>query len=156
MMRFNLFMAAIIVSMSLIAPVPVHAGQSDKRLDIYWIDVEGGASTLIVTPAGESVLVDTGNPGERDPGRIVDAMRIAGVKEINTLVVTHYHVDHMGGAPMLAAWMPIHTIYDNADQNVSRDKASPEYLATKCDQRIMINLGDEIPLKQNDGSPKLT
>src|SRR3954468_11238941 len=111
----------------------IRAAAAPRNLDFYFIDTEGGASTLIVTPAGESVLVDTGNPGERDPGRIVDAMRIAGVKEINTLVVTHYHVDHMGGAPTLAEWMPIHTIYDNADQNVSRDKASPEYLATKCD-----------------------
>jgi competence protein ComEC len=129
---------------------------ADGKLSIYFIDTEGGASTLIVTPAHESVLIDTGNPGERDPGRIVDATRAAGINEINYLIVTHYHVDHMGGAPTLAQWMPIHTIYDNANQNVSRDKASPEYLATKCDQRIMINPGDEIPLKQNDGSPKLT
>jgi beta-lactamase superfamily II metal-dependent hydrolase len=133
-----------------------HAVALARNLDFYFIDTEGGASTLIVTPAGESVLIDTGNPGERDPGRIVDATRIAGIKEINTLVVTHYHVDHMGGAPTLGEWMPIHTIYDNADQNVSRDKASPEYLATKCDRRIMINPGDTIPLKQAEGAPNLS
>jgi hypothetical protein len=125
-------------------------------LDIYFCDTEGGAGTLIVTPAGESVLVDTGNPGERDPGRIAAAAKIAGIDHIDTLVTTHYHVDHMGGAPTLATMLPIHTIYDNADQNVSRDKASPEYLATPCDKKVMINPGDELPLKQAPGGPKLT
>src|SRR3954468_3593174 len=78
------------------------------KLSFYFIDTEGGASTLIVTPAGESVLIDTGNPGERDPGRIVDATRAAGLTAIDYLIVTHYHVDHMGGAPTLGEWMPIH------------------------------------------------
>jgi competence protein ComEC len=133
-----------------------NAFAGDGKLHIYFIDTEGGGGTLIVTPAGESVLVDTGNPGDRDPGRIVTAAKDAGISAIDTLVVTHYHIDHMGGAPTLAKLMPIHTIYDNADQNVSRDKASPEYLATKCDKRIMINPGDELPLKQADGSAKIS
>src|SRR4051794_23478369 len=67
-----------------------------RKLEIYFCDTEGGAGTLIVTPAGESVLVDTGNPGERDPGRIAAAAKLAGLDHIDTLVVTHYHVDHMG------------------------------------------------------------
>src|SRR4051794_25940809 len=105
--------------------IAIRADAANRNLEMYFIDTEGGASTLIITPAGETVLIDTGNPGERDAGRIVDAMRAADVKEINNLVVTHYHVDHMGGAPQLGEWRHIHTIYDNADQNVSRDKASP-------------------------------
>src|SRR6185436_5919402 len=128
---------------------------ADRQLEIYFIDVEGGAATLIVTPAGESVLVDTGNPGERDPGRIAEAAKVAGIKEIDHLVVTHYHVDHMGGAHALGDLMPIHVIYDNADQNPSRDKPSPEYLATRCDKKVMLSANDEIPLKQAEGSPKL-
>ncbi len=62
---------------------PLSAGQADGRLDIYWVDVEGGGATLIVTPQNESILIDTGNPGVRDPGRIAQAVtRVAGLKKI--------------------------------------------------------------------------
>ena len=75
------------------------AGPADKRLDMYWIDVEGGAATLLVTPAGETVLIDTGNPGRRDPDRIVKALtKSPGMKQIDHLIITHYHGDHFGGA----------------------------------------------------------
>src|SRR5262245_9110324 len=84
------------------------AGVSDHRLDVYWIDTEGGAATLIVTPAGESVLIDTGNPGGRDAGRIhKTATEVAGLEKIDHLVVTHLHTDHFGGAAELAALMPV-------------------------------------------------
>ncbi|MBT6851033.1 MAG: MBL fold metallo-hydrolase, partial [Opitutae bacterium] len=60
-------------------------------LDVYWVDVEGGAATLIVTPAGESLLVDTGNPGTRDAGRIHHvATKIAGLRKIDHLITTHF------------------------------------------------------------------
>src|SRR6187549_1010764 len=75
------------------------ASPVDKRLDIYWIDVEGGAATLLVTPAGETVLIDTGNPGRRDPDRIVKAVtEVAGMKQIDHLIITHFHGDHFGGS----------------------------------------------------------
>jgi glyoxylase-like metal-dependent hydrolase (beta-lactamase superfamily II) len=68
------------------------AGRADGRLDIYWIDVEGGAATLIVTPQGESVLIDTGNPGHRDPDRIVKtAAHEAGLRQLDHVIITHYH-----------------------------------------------------------------
>ena len=72
-----------------------------RTLDIYWIDVEGGASTLIVAPSGESLLVDTGFPGndDRDAKRIQAAAMAAGLTRIDNLVITHFHVDHVGGAP---------------------------------------------------------
>ncbi len=70
-------------------------GVSDGRFDIFWIDVEGGAATLIVTPAGESILIDTGNPGNRDLQRIVKvAAHEAGIRRIDHLVITHYLRDH--------------------------------------------------------------
>src|SRR5689334_19257535 len=79
------------------------AGPADGKLDIYWADVEGGAATLIVSPTGETLLVDTGNPGQRDPGRIVEVLtKVAGLRQIDHLVVTHYHGDHFGGAATLA------------------------------------------------------
>jgi competence protein ComEC len=144
------------VALLMLALIGCAAPTKTNSLSIYFIDTEGGAATLIVTPAGESVLVDTGNPGERDSGRIAAAAKDAGLKKIDTLVVTHYHVDHMGGAPQLAKLIPIGTIYDNADQNVSRDKPSPEYLSTQCDQKVMINPGDLLPVKQTPGTPQLS
>jgi competence protein ComEC len=91
--------AAIMISLA----APARASDSDLR--IYFIDVEGGQSTLIVTPAGQSLLVDTGWPGfnDRDADRIVAAAREAGLKRIDYLLVTHFHVDHVGGVPQLAA-----------------------------------------------------
>src|SRR5437899_2742174 len=77
--------------------LPALAGPNDKTLDVYWVDVEGGGATLIVTPEGESVLIDTGNPGGRDPKRIFRvASEVAGLKKIDHLVVTHMHGDHFG------------------------------------------------------------
>src|SRR5438445_11705073 len=89
------------------------AGPSDNRLDLYWIDVEGGAATLLVTPAGETVLIDTGNPGRRDPDRIVKTLsEIAGMKQIDHLIITHYHGDHFGGALTLLEQLPVLILYD--------------------------------------------
>src|SRR5437868_5887727 len=91
-----------------------HAGQDDGKLDVYWIDVEGGAATLIVTPAGESVLVDAGNPGGRDSGLILKtAKEAAHLDHIDALVVTHLHNDHFGGVAEVAAAMPVRTLYEN-------------------------------------------
>src|SRR5687767_12880866 len=68
LIQMKRFLAAWFVVLAFVSSAV--AGKSDGRLDIYWVDVEGGAATLIVTPAGESVLIDTGNPGVRDPERI--------------------------------------------------------------------------------------
>src|SRR5476651_1632415 len=88
-------------------------GADARTLDIYWIDSEGGGSTLIVTPEGESVLIDTGNPGPRDAARIHKvATQIAGLKKIDHVIITHFHIDHFGGLADLAALMPIGTLYD--------------------------------------------
>src|SRR5471030_2764266 len=78
--------------------------QSGRTLDIYFIDVEGGQATLIVTPAGESFLVDTGWGGGngRDARRIMAAAREAGLSQIDYLLITHFHSDHDGGVPELA------------------------------------------------------
>src|SRR5258707_12398067 len=68
--------------------------QDRKTLEIYSIDVEGGQATLFVSPSGESLLVDTGNPGDRDADRIAAAAKQAGVTRIGYLVITHYDGDH--------------------------------------------------------------
>src|SRR6186713_41115 len=100
----------------------VIAGPADKRLDIYWVDVEGGGATLIVTPAGESVLIDSGNPGGRDAGRIHRvATEVAGLTQIDHYVTTHFHIDHFGGAAELAARLPMRHIYDNGIPETNPD-----------------------------------
>ena len=98
---------AALLFMFLAFTASAFGGSRDGRLDIYWIDVEGGASTLIVTPAGDSVLIDSGNPGLRDPQRIVRvATQVAGLRKIDHYITTHYHGDHFGGAPTLAKLLP--------------------------------------------------
>src|SRR6478672_10533646 len=84
----------------------VALGAASKTLDIYVIDVEGGNATLFVAPSGESVLIDTGNGGQaaaRDAGRIMAAMKDAGVQQLDHLITTHWHGDHFGGMAELAS-----------------------------------------------------
>src|SRR5262245_44998464 len=86
-----------------------------RGLDVYFIDVEGGQSTLVVTPAGESLLIDAGYAGRngRDPARILAAAADAGISRIDYLLITHFHNDHVGGVPELASRIPIATFIDN-------------------------------------------
>src|ERR1051326_340880 len=94
-------MIKLIPALLVIASTGILHGQSGN-LAIYWIDNEGGAATLIVGPSGQSLLVDTGNPGpgseDRDAKRILEAARMAGLSRIDMLLTTHFHSDHVGGA----------------------------------------------------------
>jgi beta-lactamase superfamily II metal-dependent hydrolase len=133
------------------------AGAKDKRLDVYWVDVEGGAATLLVTPAGESILVDAGNPGRRDADRIVRVLtETAGLREINHLITTHYHGDHYGGASSLSKLVPVRTVYDNGTFEGMPERPAKEYFEFKCDRRVVIHPGDRLELKQApDNSAKV-
>src|SRR5688572_12670697 len=129
------------------------AGSKDGRLDIYWVDVEGGAATLIVTPTGESVMIDTGNPGFRDPQRIVKvATELAGIRKLDHLITTHYHRDHFGGAATVATLLPIGTLYDNGEFAGMPEHPAKEYREFKCERRVVINPGDKLTLKQLDAA----
>ena len=72
---------------------------NSKPLTIYVVDTEGGKAALFVSPTGESLLIDSGNPGGRDTDRIMAALADAGCQPIDYLLTTHYHVDHVGGMP---------------------------------------------------------
>src|ERR1043165_5062112 len=95
----------LIVAMLLVLARPATA----RNLEIFFIDVEGGQSTLIVTPAGQSLLIDAGYAGRdaRDAERIVAAAREAHVDHIDYLLITHFHNDHVGGVADLAERLPI-------------------------------------------------
>ena len=119
-----------IVPMSLLClavtvPSPVAQSRAGETLDIYVIDVEGGEATLFVAPSGESLLVDTGWPGfdGRDADRIVSVANKAGVTQIDHLIVTHFHTDHMGGAKQLADRLPILHFIDHGTTIDQGDRA---------------------------------
>jgi len=111
-MRVALILLVLAVSISCVfAQSP-----TGKPLNIYVVDVEGGNAVLFVTPSGESVLIDSGNvpPGAtRDADRIMAAVRDAGIKQIDHLITTHYHGDHVGGLPELASRIPIGEFIDH-------------------------------------------
>ena len=104
---------AAVLALAVVVPA-LRADQKTKTLDVYWVDSEGGGSTLIVTPDNESVLIDTGNPGGRDSTRIVAAAKAAGLTKIDHVLITHWHIDHFGGAAEIAAQLPFGAIYQRA------------------------------------------
>ncbi|SPF32346.1 Beta-lactamase domain protein [Candidatus Sulfopaludibacter sp. SbA4] len=122
-------------------------------LQVYAIDVEGGKSTLFVSPSGQSMLVDTGYDGfrNRDADRIVAAAKAAGVKQIDYLVITHYHHDHVGGVPQLAAKIPIRNFVDHGKNfEEAKDNAAVYNQYVKIRNKanhIEVKAGDRIPIE---------
>jgi competence protein ComEC len=107
--------ALLAVTSALVLCAASAAAQQRTTLDIYVTDVEGGNGTLFVTPAGESVLIDTGNlnGAVRDVGRIMDAVKDARITQIDHLILTHYHADHFGGMEELSKQIPIKEFIDH-------------------------------------------
>ena len=163
------FGVAVIVFSLVFATRPVAARRS--TLDIYFIDVDGGQSTLIVTPAGETLLVDTGFPSNgtfasipgdpksaRDANRILAAARAAGVTRIDNLLTTHFHADHDGGVVELSQLMPILTFIDHESPDPQAEAGVPgtmaafeRYAAVRAKGRHLVpKPGERIPLKGVD------
>jgi beta-lactamase superfamily II metal-dependent hydrolase len=141
---------------ALMLSVASAAAQPRTTLDIYVTDVEGGNATLFVTPAGESVLIDTGNANGavRDVGRIMDAVRDAHLTQIDHLILTHYHGDHFGGMEELSKQIPIKEFIDhgpNVQPGVGADWERDVYpkLYAKG-KHIVAKAGDRIALKGVD------
>ena len=101
------------VSIVVLATAVLAAQQKPKPLEIWVVDVEGGKAALYVSPTGQTAMIDTGFPGARDLDRIMDAIADAGIKQIDYLVSTHYHVDHIGNVVELAKRIPIGTFVDH-------------------------------------------
>lgn len=125
-----------------------------KDLIVYFIDVEGGQSTLFIAPSGQSVLVDTGSPGNRDGGRIAAIAKQAGLKQIDDLLITHYHGDHVGGVPTLAAQMPIRNFFDHGD-TVEHDAEGQKYYddyqkVVSGGHHFLVSPGYKLPVKGLD------
>lgn len=149
------------------AAIAVAQAVAPTTLDIYFIDVEGGQSTLIVTPAGESLLVDAGFPGNgsfdskpgdpqqaRDAQRIAAAAKAAGLSRIDYLLVTHFHADHVGGVVELSQHLPIGTFIDHDTvppeaESVAGTLAIFNAYATVRDRgrHLVPRPGDRLPLK---------
>ena len=140
------------------------ADAGNNGLRIYFVDVEGGQSTLFVAPDGESLLVDTGSPdpkspnAPRDAGRIAAMCKQAGVTKIDNLLITHYHSDHVGGLPQLVAMVPVGRFIDHG---VNREDATVQgsaptiagydayqkVLAESHADHLTVKPGDVLPVK---------
>ncbi len=148
-MRRFLVLAILVISIS---PAFVAAqSKTAKPLEIYVVDVEGGNATLFVSPSGESVLIDTGNPGTRDAERILAATKDAGVTQIDHLITTHWHGDHFGGLSEVASRIPIKQFIDHGgdvQHNPQVDEFLQNVYPTLYKDRIhtVVKPGDKIPV----------
>ncbi len=144
---------SIVRSLSIIVAfllVPVGPARAQTRnLDIYWVDVEGGAATLLVSPSGESLLFDSGwEVGDRDAKRIFAAAQQAGLKKIDYFILSHFHADHAGGIVALSKMLPIGHCFDRGDFiEPANQQWRDAYLKVCGDRRTILHPGDKIPLK---------
>ena len=149
-------LSLVLLTCLLAPPAPIDA--QSRNLDIYFIDVEGGGATLVVSPSGESLLIDSGfqRPDDRDAKRIHAVTRQAGLKRIDYHMVTHFHADHVGGLTALGNMIPIVRFFGHGGKAESGDvgKGIPgvqewmdTYQKVSEGKRTILQLGDELPLK---------
>ena len=149
--------SAILAALACGAIAALHlAAQSGPALNVTFIDVEGGQATLFVTPSGESMLVDAGYEGfnDRDAERITAEAKRARVSQIDYMVVTHYHRDHVGGVSALAARIPIRTFVDHGptvEQGDEPDALFGAYIkAREKGRHLLVKPGDRLPIRGLD------
>lgn len=124
-----------------------------QDLRIYVIDVEGGGSTLVISPSGQSILIDSGSAGARDPERVAAAMKAAGLAKIDYLFTTHYDGDHVGGAPGANQVAHFDHFFDHGEvdmkweQNKGIEQRYKDYLTAVNGRRTIVNPGDVLPLR---------
>jgi beta-lactamase superfamily II metal-dependent hydrolase len=143
----------------LTASLPALLAARSKDLEVYFVDVEGGQSTLMVTPAGQSVLIDSGWPDNnfRDANRIAAAAKLAKVKKIDYFILTHYHLDHVGGVSQLVQKLPVGTFIDHGPDREQSAKKSDQRMiadyqqAVANAQHLVVKPGDKLPVKGIEG-----
>lgn len=144
---------AAIVAAGLCLGLPGASSSQDQggSLRIYWIDVEGGAATLVVTPEGGSLLMDCGWPGKRDAERIAKTATDAGLKRIDHYLTSHYHTDHWGSVGELSALIPIEKYYHHAFPDASAKDVDPKlketFLRVSEGKAVVVAAGSDVPLK---------
>ncbi len=132
------------------------AARAGKPMRIYFIDVEGGQATLVISPSGQSLLIDTGWPGAggRDADRIVAAAHAAGLKRIDYVLITHYHDDHVGGVPQLVERIKVGTFVDHGpnmeDSDATRTNYDSYQKAIAGHAHIVATPGTGLPIKDLD------
>jgi competence protein ComEC len=141
-------MLRLITFALLLVPNGLLQAQS-RNLEVYWIDVEGGAATLLISPSGESMLIDTGFEVDgRDAKRIYAAAQQAGLKKIDYVVISHYHADHVGGLAALSKMIPLGKFYGRGDEiEAVNQKWLDSYRTASADKRTIVRPGDRIPIK---------
>ena len=159
---------ALALALSLLAQSPAlsQPGLTTARpMQIYFIDVDGGAATLVVTPEGESVLIDSGWPGrdDRDPRRIEAVVRNeAKLDHLDHLVTTHWHTDHFGGVEGLSKRLRIDHFWDRGlpdptapdgdkanfpDGPAANDPQGLAYRKASEGKRSVLRAGGKLPLR---------
>ncbi|MBV8808970.1 MAG: MBL fold metallo-hydrolase [Acidobacteriaceae bacterium] len=129
---------------------------AEKPLEIFFVDVEGGQATLFVTPAGQALLIDTGwgYNGFRDANRIAAAAKMAHVKKIDYVLITHYHADHVGGVPQLVQKIPVNTFIDHGPNRESSKQSQTLYAEYQSvidgSNHIIAKPGEHVPIKGMD------
>jgi competence protein ComEC len=119
---------------------------STEPLQIYWVDVEGGAATLLIAPNGEVVVVDAGFPGSRDPERIAKVLKDeVKADHIDHMICTHYHSDHVGGVSTLGGLLPITHFYDHG-ATVQPGNDYNSYVSFAGNKRVLTKAGDKLTL----------
>jgi competence protein ComEC len=153
----KLLIASVLFLVAAAAPRAQAPGAAAPRpLDIYFIDVEGGQATLFVTPSGESMLIDTGHPGngDRDINRVLATIKQAGLTKLDYLLVTHYHSDHVGNAAAIAAKIPVGMFVDHGDTVETGEGPKAlyeEYLKGRATGRHMLaKPQDKVPIRDLD------
>lgn len=154
-MRIRIAALWLVAITALLNQAAVRADQNDGRLEIYFVDVEGGAATLIVTPQGESMLIDSGYPdyGGRDRDRIVKVAKdIAQLKQIDHALVSHWHLDHYGNHASLTEKIKIGTFWDRGIPETLKEDGKfgeriAEYRKASQNQSKTVKAGDMVPLK---------
>lgn len=145
--------SSAVLAFLLFALVELGFGASEKALQIYFVDVEGGQATLVVSPSGESLLIDTGWPGNegRDADRILAAAHQAGIKQIDYVLITHYHRDHVGGVPQLVDGIKVGTFVDHGpnleDSPVTRADYASYDKAIAGHAHVVVKPGWGLPIK---------